>query len=331
MRDVILDSPTQITHSIEVNKDVRVEGEFDSMIMSCIGGSGHPGDLLNELRLTKVPLTVHRGYDIPPFFGKNPLIIASSFSGNTEEALSGYLAAQKAGYKILSNTSGGKIDEWSKRDNVPIAKIDFAGMQPRHTLFASFVGLATVLGNSGLSENITEDLKRVASVLQDKLAKLEEPAKNLAHTLKNKVPVYYSSLELAFAAKNFKIQTNENAKTPAFWNDFPELNHNEMVGFSNPTEEYSGKFHVIMMRDEHDHPRTKTRMDVTSELYKKWGIEVSDFIIEGQTPLEKIFYAVTFGLWTTMYLAEEYGLDPVPVAAVEDFKKKLEEVAGKVG
>ncbi|MBI3255644.1 MAG: bifunctional phosphoglucose/phosphomannose isomerase, partial [Candidatus Andersenbacteria bacterium] len=139
-----------------------------------------------------------------------------------------------------------------------------------------------------------------------------------------------SSNILSFAAKNFKIQTNENAKTPAFWNDFPELNHNEMAGFSNPTSGYPSKFHVVMLRDENDHIRTKARMDVTTELYKKWGIEVTHFNVVGQTLLEKIFYAVAFGMWTSMYLAEEYGIDPIPIPDIEGFKKKLEEVAGKV-
>jgi glucose/mannose-6-phosphate isomerase len=331
MRDVILASPEQITHSLEVNKKVKVKGKVDSMIMSCIGGSGHPGDLLNALHLPTVPLIVHRGYNLPKFFGKKPLVITSSYSGNTEEPLTGYMAARKAGYPILANTSGGKILDWATRDGVPVTSIDFPDMQPRHTLYASFVGLATALANSNLSKDVSKDLKRVAKVLEKKIPQLEKPAKELAARLKNKVPMYYASLELAFAAKNFKIQTNENAKTPAFWSDFPELNHNEMVGFSNPTKGYSGKFHVVMLRNTDDHPRTKIRMDVTADLYKKWGVEVTNFQVEGTTNLEKIFYAVAFGMWTTMYLAEEYGIDPVPVAGVEEFKSNLEKIAGKVG
>lgn len=330
MRDVILDSPRQITHSIEVNKDVNIEGEFDSIVLAGMGGSGHPGDLLNTLNLTKVPLTVHRSYNLPRIFGTSPLFIASSYSGNTEESITAYQAAKKAGYKTMVNAAGGKLEALAKADGAPFVKIDFTDMQPRHTLYASFVGLATALSNSGLAENITADLLRTGKALEQKIPTLEEPAKALAKKLKNKVPVFTASNILGFAAKNFKIQTNENAKTPAFWNEFPELNHNEMVGFSNPTSDYTGKFHVVMLRDNNDHIRTQARMDVTKELYTKWGIEVSEFQVEGESLIEKILYAVAFGMWTTMYLAEEYGIDPVPVHGVEDFKKKLEEVAGKV-
>ena len=94
MRDVILNQPEQITHSLDVNKAVRIEGDFDNIILAGMGGSGHPGDLLNGLHLPLVPLTVHRTYDLPQIYGKKPLVIVSSYSGNTEEALSVYQSAR---------------------------------------------------------------------------------------------------------------------------------------------------------------------------------------------------------------------------------------------
>ncbi|MBI3255847.1 MAG: hypothetical protein HYZ63_02650, partial [Candidatus Andersenbacteria bacterium] len=192
MRDVILDSPRQITHSIEVNKEVKVEGEFDSIVLAGMGGSGHPGDLLNALSLTNIQLTVHRSYDLPRVFGKSPLFIASSYSGNTEESITAYQAAKKAGYKTMVNAAGGKLEALAHEDGAPFVTIDFTDMQPRHTLYASFVGLATALRNSGLAQDITEDLKRVASVIEKQIPTMEEPAKALAKHLKNKVPLFTS-------------------------------------------------------------------------------------------------------------------------------------------
>lgn len=326
MRDVILKQADQIRTSLEVNKDVRVEGKFDGIVLAGMGGSGHPGDLLNALRLPRVPLLVHRDYGLPHLHARHPLVICSTYSGNTEETLSAYAAAKENGYTLLSNTSGGKLAELSEADGTPVVKIDFPGMQPRHTLFASFVGLATALKNSGLAEDVTGDLTRVADVLDQVIPDLEEPAQKLADQLKGTTPIFTSSTPLGFAAKNFKIQTNENVKTPAFWNEFPELNHNEMVGFTQP----QGQFHVVMLKDADDHPRNKARMAVTAELYQSWGVTVSDFNVEGQTLLEKIFYAVAFGLWTTYYLARAYDIDPVPVEGVENFKKRLVDLAGEV-
>lgn len=326
MRDIIIHSPDQIAHSQEVNKGLRVTGTFDSIVVAGMGGSGHPGDLINALNISKVPLLVHRDYDLPPLYGKNPLVIVSTYSGNTEESLSAYQAAQTKGYSLLANTSGGTLGEWSGRDSVPWVKIDYPGMQPRHTLFASFVGLATALGNSGLAQDISQDLAGASALLEKEMEDMEEIGKKLSEKLHGATPVFTSAASLAFAAKNFKIQTNENVKTPAFWNQFPELNHNEMVGFTHP----QGPFHVVMLRDSADHIRNKARMEVTAQIYKEAGVDVSYLDAKGDSQLAKIFYAVTIGLWTTYYLALSYNIDPVPVAGVENFKKKLEEVAGKL-
>ncbi|MGH9856728.1 MAG: bifunctional phosphoglucose/phosphomannose isomerase, partial [Acidobacteriota bacterium] len=309
---------------LEVNQKVAAEGEFDAIILAGMGGSGHPGDLLNTLQLPRIPLFVHRSYGLPKIHQKEPLVIISSYSGNTEEALSAYEEAKERGLGIIINTSGGTLEQLSKQESLPLARIAFTDMQPRHTLFASFVGIWKALVNMKLAHDITDDLLRISDVLQKSTPDMEASALELAKKLKGTTPVFASSDRLAFAAKNFKIQTNENAKTPAFWNEFPELNHNEMLGFTQP----QAAFHVVMLRDEEDHPRIKARMDVTRELYQDWGVEVSEIAIQGTTLLEKLFYAVTYGLWTTYHLAGEYGIDPVPVEGVENFKARLKEVAG---
>lgn len=322
MRDVITNQGEQIRHSLEVNKDVSVQGEFDSILLAGMGGSGHPGDLLNSLQLTTVPLVVHRSYSLPHTFGKKPLSIISSYSGNTEEALSAYEDSKKVGTPLLANTSGGKLLEWAKQDNVPISLIDYPGMQPRHTLFASFAGLATTLANSNLAQDISKELQTTADFLDREVAGLEAPAKTLADTLKGKTPVFYASDILGFAAKNMKIQTNENAKTPAFWNEVPEMNHNEMVGMTNP----QGPFHAVFLRTATDHPQVQVRFDVTKGMYEGWGVGVTEVMVKGDTLLEQISYAVVFGLWLTYHLAINYNTDPIPVAGVEAFKNKLKEI-----
>ena len=239
MKDVILNQHEQITHSLEVNAKVGVGApvDVDSIILTGMGGSGHPGDLLNALALPTAPLFVHRNYDLPLAYLRGmelekPLVVASSYSGNTEEALTGYAEARNKKLPLAVSAAGGRLQELAEADGVPFAKIDYTGMQPRHTLFAAVVGVATMLKNMGVARDMTDDFTRVAGVLQKVTPSLEEPAKKLAEKLVKKIPVFTSSDTLGFAAKNFKIQMNENTKAPAFWNTFPELNHNEMVGFS---------------------------------------------------------------------------------------------------
>lgn len=336
MKGVILQQPEQIRRSLDVNKDVRVEGEFDSIILVGMGGSGHPGDLLNALGVATKPLYVHRNYNLPLDYLQhagltNPLVITSSYSGNTEETLSAYKVAQDKKLQLLGSASGGTLKEWCDRDSVPLCLIDFPDMQPRHTLFAAFAGIVTALKNSVLADDLSDDLLRTADTLDKVAPDLEEPAKELASKIKGKVPVYNSSDNLGFATKNFKIQTNENAKYPAFWNVFPEINHNELAGFYKLRESGNpNKFLVLIIHDPEDYPRNKTRMDVTRDLYRSWGAEVEEFTAQGETVLEKIFYTITFGLWTTYHLALELNTDPIQIKAIEDLKTKLKEVAGDI-
>ncbi len=336
MKDIILAQHEQITKSLEVNKNVKIDGEFDSVILAGLGGSGHPGDLLQALNILQVPLFVHRDYNLPlPTLAKigfkRPLVIASSYSGNTEETMTAYQAAKDKKLSLVVSSSGGTLQQWATNDTVPFITIDFPNMQPRHTLLAAFTGIYTALKNSGLAENIDEHVRAAATMLATKTAKLETPALKLAEKIKGKIPVFTSGDSLAFAAKNFKIQTNENAKYPAFWSTFPELNHNEMVGFSKLQETANpNQFIAVMLHDADDHPRTATRMNVTADLYKEWGVEVVNFTAEGSSLIEKIAHTVTFGLWTTYHIALLYGIDPVPVEGVESFKKKLQQVAGSI-
>ncbi len=323
MRDIIVNQPQQIIRSLEVNKDACLPAgrskSIDGIILAGLGGSAQPGDLLTALNLTTVPVMVHRSYDLPQTPFKKPLVILSSHSGNTEETLSAYQAAKAKGYAMLINTSGGKLAELAVANNVPISKIDFPALQPRHTLLASFTSLITTLANSGLATDIQAELQSLASYLKTVIPTQEAAGQALAKKLTNKTPVYYASQKLAFTAFNFKIQTNENVKTTAFWNYFPELNHNEMLGYTQP----KGNYHVVLLQDADDHPRIKARMAVTADLLQQWGTKVSTVEIKGNSLLEKIFTTVCFGLWTTYFLAKAYGIDPVPVAQVEDFKKRL--------
>ncbi len=336
MRDIILNQHEQITRSLIVNKDTKVKGKFDSIILSGMGGSGHPGDLLNALNITNRPLYVHRNYDLPLDYlrhmGLNKsLVIISSYSGNTEEALSSYQLAQKEDLSILVNSSGGTLVEWAKRDDVPVTYIDFPGMQPRHTLFASFSGIFAALNNSGLAEDISATLIQTAGHLKTIAPELEQPGQSLAQKIKGKVPVIISTDSLGFAAKNFKIQMNENAKYPAFWNTFPELNHNELVGFSKlAATKNPNRFLALILKNDTDHPRNQVRMDVTAKLYQAWGVQVEQFTVPGDTLLTKTFTAIILGLWTTYHLALAYGIDPVPVEGVESFKQALKDVSGEI-
>jgi len=147
----------------------------------------------------------------------------------------------------------------------------------------------------------------------------EETGRTIAQKLTGKTPIIYSSAKFAALALIWKIKINENAKTPAFYNFYPELNHNEMVGWTLP----QGKFHIITLLDPNDHPQNIKRMKITAELLKKKGTKTTLVEMEKSFVLNTIFNTLLLGDWVSYHLALEYGQDPTPVDIVEDLKKKL--------
>ena len=141
----------------------------------------------------------------------------------------------------------------------------------------------------------------------------------LAKKLVGKTPVIYSSPKYKSVAMVWKIKLNENAKTPAFWNFFPELNHNEMVGYTNP----QGKFFIIMLKDKNDDPRNLKRYESTAELLREKEIDSEIIEMEGDDVFSRMFLSITLADWTSYYLALEYDSDPTPVEMVEKLKKIL--------
>jgi glucose/mannose-6-phosphate isomerase len=176
-----------------------------------------------------------------------------------------------------------------------------------------------LLINSDLVKFDKAKLKDVSENLKLINESLEEQGKELAKKMKGKTPVIYANVHFKAVANIWKIKINENAKTPAFWNYFPELNHNEMVGFTNPQAE----FFFVMLLDKEDHPQNIKRFEVMKSLMEKRGMQVEIIEMKGANVFEKVFASLCLGDWASYYLALEYGIDPTPVDMVEEFKELI--------
>ena len=317
MRGVILNSPNQFEEALESARDIKVEGKFENIVICGLGGSALPANILACWLNGALPIYIHRDYNLPPQAGKKSLVICISYSGNTEETVSALNLAVKKRLKIAAITTNGKIEKICKKYKIPLAKIP-SGIQPRSATGYLFSSLAKILMNSG----IVKETKEISETAQ-KLRSLdcEKEGKDLARKLSGKIPIIYASNKMKCLARIWKIKFNENSKNPAFYNYFPELNHNEMVGFSRP--EKNSEFHIIILRDKEDHPRNLKRMKLFSNLMKEKGIGAEFIDIKKGTCLFKIFSSLLLGDWVTYYLALENKVDPTPVKIVEKFKKKL--------
>jgi glucose/mannose-6-phosphate isomerase len=294
---------------------------FDRIVVAGVGGSALPGDFLTLVAPTlglTLPIVVHRDYGLPQFV-KNGLVVVISYSGNTEEALSAYDAAQKENLAIIAITTGGSLKERAQRDGVELVLVP-SGVQSRMALGYQFSALLHVLENIGIVASQKDALEQLATTLDP--ARAQKDAEALLPGIRGTTPLFYASRQYYPLAHILKIQMNENAKVHAFANMFPELNHNEMVGYEAAAPEH---FSTVILTADDDTLIIKKRQALTAQLIKEKGGRVHVIDIVGEDIYDRIFNIVLLGSWLSYHLAVDNGIDPAPVRIIESFKKALGE------
>ena len=323
MKKAIYDFPDHLNQAMGIGKFFEPKNTFkniQNILVTGMGGSAIGGDICHTLLSDEleVALIVNRNYSLPHWVNEHTLVICSSYSGNTEETIASFEEALRNNLTCVGISNGGEIEEMCKTNGVPHIKLPYPyeNFQPRMATGYFVFAIFQVLINSGLIEFDTSKLGATSKSLEKITKDIEEKSKEIAARLKGKTPIVYTSTSFKALAHIWKIKINENAKTPAFWSFFPELNHNEMVGFTNPQAD----FYFIMLCDKNDNPQNIKRFGVTADLMKKKGMDSEIINIEGDNIFEKVFSTLYLGDWVSYYLALEYGQDPTPVDMVEEFK-----------
>lgn len=326
LRQVILDFPRQFEVGFVLANDIKLGTDFNSICISGMGGSSLPTDVLKTyLRNTPTKenssfsILKNRDYTLPKEAYSKCLNIFASYSGNTEETLSALDEAIKNNLPSLGIAHGGKLIEICKAKNIPFIIVPEIS-QPRYALGYFFSILLQILSSCNLIQNPKKEILSSIEELEKITKKLERKGKTLSQKIHKKTPLIYTTDQLKSIGRIWKIKINENAKTPAFYNFYPELNHNEMVGFTLP----QGKFHIITLVDKNANPQIIKRMKITAKLLKKNKIETSLIEIpNNDNAFLSIFSSLALGDWVSYYLALNYKQDPTPVKMVEDLKKML--------
>jgi glucose/mannose-6-phosphate isomerase len=289
----------------------------EKFIVAGMGGSHLAAGLLKIWR-PDIDLIIHRDYGLPNDVD-NRLLILSSYSGNTEEVISAFNNGVENNLPMVVISTGGELIELAKEDSTAFVQIPDTDIQPRSALGYSVKALLKVIGE----EEMLEELSKLSETLNP--SEYEEKGKELAKKLKGKVPVIYSSTQNMPIAYNWKIKFNETGKIPAFYNVFPELNHNEIAGFdvNDSTKELSQNFHFIILKDADDDPRVLKRMEVLEKLYKDRGLPVDIIDIEGKDKYHKVFASLLTADFVAYYTAQMYGLEAEQVPMIEEFKKLI--------
>jgi glucose/mannose-6-phosphate isomerase len=317
----------------QIAEKIRVDyPKPDNIIVAGLGGSAIGGDLFKDWAKNqlKVPIEVSREYKLPAYANKKTLVFISSYSGDTEETLSSFLDALKRKCMIYCISSGGALLKYAKKLKIPYLQVS-SGMPPRAALPYMLLPLLVYMEKAGLVKELKEDLTETFSLLE-KISEENAPekptndnfAKNTAQNIGESAPAVYGFGVYRSVAQRFKQQFNENSKSAAKWEYFPELNHNEVVGWEGRGEQCKW-FSVIFIRDIDEPVEIESRIETTKQIMERVGLIMFDLEAQGKSLLAKMLSTIVVGDFISVYLAILHGVDPTPVRTVNILKDTLKQ------
>ena len=310
----------------------RADG-IDSIVVLGMGGSGVSGDVIQAIVEPRLPLPfrVVKTYGpLPEWIGRNTLVFAVSYSGSTEETVAALEEAHARGARAVAISSGGPLAEMAREYGLAYVRIP-TGLQPRASLGYLTLPILAVLVQIGLVPDMQSDVDEAVDVLSDLASRChrkrptdENPAKQLAGKLHGRVPVVYGGTGLgATAAYRTKCDLNEYAKTPAFWHEIPELDHNEIVGWNQLRDLTRDSFVIVFLRDPGEHERVQLRFEITRSLIEDNVGEVIEVPAEGSGVIARLLSLILVTQLAAIYLGLAYEVDPGPVEVIQRLKSEL--------
>jgi glucose/mannose-6-phosphate isomerase len=323
MLDDVLAIPSHLRDALWRVESARLEpgGESAGLLICGMGGSAIGGDLaaaaLGE-RLTRPMLSV-RDYDLPAWATSDWTVFCSSYSGETEETLACYAAAEALGARRIVASTGGALAESARATGVPVIGLPGLLPAPRTAVAYMFVCAAEVAAWAGAAPRIGDEIEGAAAFLEGQIDDLRERAREIAAHLAGAIPVVHGAGLTVPVARRWKAQVNENAKLPAFFSELPEANHNEICGW----ESSEGRLAAVLLEDSGQHPRERRRLELTAEEVEAAGAEAVRVETEGETPTERLLWAVMLGDLVSLELAGARGIEPLPIEAIDRLKAAL--------
>lgn len=297
---------------------------INNVLLCGLGGSGIGATIITQVVSSscKLPITVNKDYKIPAFVGEHTLVICCSYSGNTEETLEMLEQAQVTGAEIACITSGGKLEEIAAENNYNCIVIE-GGHPPRAAFGLSFPHLFKLFHHYGVIEhNYFNEFLNAIKTIDSCEGAIQEEAQAVTAKLVNKIPIIYADANYEGVATRLRQQINENSKMLCWHHVIPEMNHNELVGWTNKNEDLA----VVMLRNDDDYRRTQVRMGINKTVFQKYTSTIIEIYSKGNSRLEKMLYLIHLGDWISYFLGEHNGVDIVEVDVITYLKSELAKV-----
>ncbi len=334
MYKVIRDFPQQVAEAIEIGEEApALSNKSNDFLILGMGGSAIGGDILatyaaNTDTMAHLSINVNRDYNIPGHLNPGAAVIASSYSGGTEETISALLKAVEISDNILCMTTGGKLGDIADKESFTKVSIP-GGLMPRCALgYSFFTMLKIVLKSADLTNNAKDDINQsiqnTLKILKEKskiysLPQDDNPAYSIAKSLYNTIPVVYSSNILGSVNMRWRAQFQENAKNLAFGNILPEMNHNEINSWSNPSR-LLNDFSAILLVDCNDNDKIIKRINAVGEILTEKAVNVLKIESKADDYLARMFDLIYLGDWVSYFLAIYNQEDPTPIPLISKLK-----------
>ena len=323
MKDLIRRFPAQLKEAVEIASKAKLSAlktPINKVVICGLGGSGIGGTIAKEILFDEatVPIEVLKSYSLPSYIDEHTLVICSSYSGNTEETLECYSLAQKQKAKIVCITSGGQILESAKKDGNDYILVP-GGSPPRSCLGYSLTQVLHILSHYKIAPQKLVQIAAATEILEKTQEAIMHEAHQIVKKLHEKFPVIYSTALHEGIAIRLRQQLNENAKILCWHHVVPEMNHNELVGWSHPYAEMA----VIVFIDKDENPRNKLRMDFCRKVFEKYAAEIIEIHSKGENTVEKKLYWIHLGDWVSMFLAEKRNVDAMDIKVIDNLKSEL--------
>lgn len=323
MKTLVEGFTKQLQEALEIANEAVLtkKNDIQNIVVTGLGGSGIGGTILSEIIQDEcpVPLIVNKDYFLPEFVSPNSLVIISSYSGNTEETISAMNQAISKKAQIVCVTSGGKILEMAKEHDYDAIVIP-GGNPPRSCIGYSLVQLVKIIQFNGLvKSDLLKQVENAIALLDAEKSAIKVEATLVAKTLFGKLPVLYSLGSCEGTVVRFRQQINENSKMLCWHHTLPEMNHNELVGWTEKNDSLA----VVTFRTSFDYERTIKRYEICKSLFQKYSASVTDINAKGKSKVEQFFYLINIGDWISCYLADLKQIDAVEVDVIINLKNEL--------
>lgn len=325
MLEDVLAIPDHLRDALWRVESARLEPADAAGVMVCgMGGSAIGGDLAAAAlgdRLTRPLLTV-RGYELPSWATPEWTVLLSSYSGDTEETLACFAAAEALGARRVVATTGGELAAAARQAGVPVIGLPGLLPAPRTAVAYTLVCAAEVAALAGAAPRIHTEVDAAAAFLEEQGDDLRARAAEIAARLEGRLAVVHGADLTAAVAGRWKAQINENAELPAFSSELPEADHNEICGWAGAAA-VGARLAAVTLEDSDQHPRERRRFELTAAAIEAGGAEVVRVETRGETRLARLLWATMLGDLVSVRLAESRGVDPLPTQALDDLKAAL--------